>query len=151
MRFFAFFVLIFSVQLSNAQTWPTRPVRIVVPFPAGGNTDSIARITAERLTQRLGSAVIVENRTGANGAIAADVVAKSPPDGYSLFLATLPQMAILPAMTKTPYDPVKDFSPVSIVGRNMFALALNPSVPANTLQEFVAWVKERQGKISYGS
>lgn len=145
------FTALLSATCALAQEWPTRPVRIVVPFPPGGNTDSIARITAERLTRRFNNPVIVENRTGANGAIAADLVAKSAADGYTLFLATLPQMAILPAMTRTPYDPVKDFAPVSIVGRNMFVLALNPSFPANNLREFVAYIKERPGKIPYAS
>ena len=134
-----------------AQDWPNRPVRIIVPFPPGGNTDSIARITGERLAQKLGVPVVVENRTGANGAIAAELVARAPADGYTLFLATLPQMAILPAMTKTPYDPVKDFAPVSIVGRNMFVLAINPGLPVKSLREFVAYVKERPGKIAYAS
>jgi tripartite-type tricarboxylate transporter receptor subunit TctC len=133
------------------QQWPERAVRIIVPFPPGGNTDTIARITADYLAQRFGKPVIVENRPGAGGAIAAEFVAKSPPDGYTLFLATLPQMAILPAMTKTRYDPVKDFAPVSIVGRNMFLLALNPSVPARTLSEFVAYVKGRPEKLPYAS
>ena len=133
------------------QQWPDRAVRIVVPFPPGGNTDTIARITADYLAQRFARPVIVENRPGAGGAIAAELVAKSPPDGYTLFLATLPQMAILPAMTKTRYDPVKDFIPVSIVGRNMFLLAINPSVPARSLREFVAYVKERPGKLPYAS
>jgi tripartite-type tricarboxylate transporter receptor subunit TctC len=144
-------VALLTASCAMAQQWPNRPVRIIVPFPAGGNTDTIARITAERLSQRLGEPFIVENRAGANGAIAAELVARSPADGYTLFLATLPQMAILPAMTKTPYDPVKDFAPVSIVGRNMFVLALNPSMPVDSLKQFVAYVKERPGKIPYAS
>src|SRR5512145_515122 len=92
------------------QQWPERSVRIVVPFPPGGNTDTIARITADYLAQRFGKPVIVDNRAGAGGAIAAELVAKSPADGYTLFLATLPQMAILPAISNTRYDPVKDFA-----------------------------------------
>jgi tripartite-type tricarboxylate transporter receptor subunit TctC len=133
------------------QQWPERSVRIVVPFPPGGNTDTIARITADYLAQRFGKPVIVDNRAGAGGAIAAELVAKSPADGYTLFLATLPQMAILPAISNTRYDPVKDFALVSIVGRNMFLLALSPSLPARTLKEFVAHVKEAPRKLPYAS
>ena len=134
-----------------AQQWPARNVRIIVPFPAGGNTDTIARITAEYLGAKLGRPFVVENRPGAGGAIAAEAVARAPADGYTLFLAALPQLAILPAIAKVPYDPVKDFAPVSIVGRNMFALALHPSVPATSLKEFVAHVKSRPDRLPYAS
>jgi tripartite-type tricarboxylate transporter receptor subunit TctC len=136
---------------SFAQAWPQKPIRIVVPFSAGGNTDSIARITAEWLTQKLGQTVIVENKPGASGAIAAEFVARAPADGYTLFMATLPQMAVLPAMTKTPYDPVADFAPVSIVASNAFALVVNEAVPAKTLQELVAYVRKNPTKLIYAS
>ena len=134
-----------------AQEWPQRPVRILVPFAAGGVTDSIARISAEWLGRRLGQSVIVENRPGASGAIAVEAVARSPADGYTLLMAPLPQMAILPAMTKTPYDPVKDFALVTIVGSNMFALAVHRSLPVDTLPKFVSFVKARPGQVSYAS
>ena len=136
---------------ATAAEWPVRPVRILVPFAAGGVTDSIARISAEWLGRRLGQSVIVENRPGANGAIAVEAVARSPADGYTLLMAPLPQMAILPAMTKTPYDPVNDFAPVAIVGSNMFALAVHKSLPADTLPKFVSFVKARPGQVSYAS
>lgn len=136
---------------AQAQTWPQKPLRIIVPFSAGGNTDSIARITAEWLTQKLGQTVIVENKPGASGAIAAEFVARAPADGYTLFMATLPQMAVLPAMTKTPYDPVADFAPVSIVASNAFALAVNDLIPAKTLPELIAYVRQRPGKLVYAS
>lgn len=135
----------------SAQSWPARPVRIVVPFAAGGSADSVARITAEWLTQRIGAPFIVENKPGAAGAIAAEHVARSRPDGYTLFLATTPQMAILPAMSKTPYDPVKDFALISIVGNSVFALALNDTIPPKTLTEFVAYARERPNKLAYSS
>jgi tripartite-type tricarboxylate transporter receptor subunit TctC len=134
-----------------AQAWPQKPIRVVVPFSAGGNTDSIARITAEWLTQKLGQTVIVENKPGASGAIAAEFVARAPADGYTLFMATLPQMAVLPAMTRTPYDPVADFAPVSIVASNAFALVVNEAVPAKTLQELVAYVRKNPTKLIYAS
>ena len=136
---------------ATAQGWPERPVRLLVPFAPGGVTDSLARISAEWLTRRLGQTVIVENRPGANGAIAVEAVARSPADGYTLLMAPLPQMAILPAMTKTPYDPVRDFVPITIIGSNMFALAVHKSLPVDTLPKFVSFVKARPGQISYAS
>lgn len=134
-----------------AQDWPQRPVRILVPFAAGGVTDSIARISSEWLGRRLAQSVIVENRPGANGVIAVEAVARSPADGYTLLMAPLPQMAILPAMTRTPYDPVQDFAPVTIVGGNMFALAVHRSLPVDTLPKFVSFVKVRPAQITYAS
>ena len=96
-----------------------------MPFPPGGVTDSLARITADWLTQRLGQPVIAENRPGASGAIAAELVARAEPDGYTLFSAATPQLAIVPHVQKINYDPVKDFAPISIVGTNPFALGCN--------------------------
>src|SRR2546430_9124296 len=94
-----------------AQQWPQKPVRLIVPFPPGGVTDSIARITVDWLATRLGQPVIAENKPGASGAIAAEFVARSAPDGYTLFMAASPQLAIVPHVQKIPYDPVKDFAP----------------------------------------
>lgn len=138
-------------QAAPAQTWPAKPVRLVVPFSPGGNTDSIARISAEFLGKRLGVVVIVENKPGANGALAAEAVARAPADGYTLFMATAPQMAVLPHLTKTPYDPVKDFELITIVASNVFAMAVGDAVPAKNLQEFIALVKAQPGKIAYAS
>lgn len=136
----------------NAQnSWPQRPVKIVVPFAPGGNTDSIARITAERLTQGLGQLFIVENKVGAGGAIAADYVAKSPADGYTLMMAAMPVMAILPIITKTNFDPLKDFVAISNVGSNPFVMGIHKSMPATTIEEFVAYVKKNPGKFNYAS
>jgi tripartite-type tricarboxylate transporter receptor subunit TctC len=140
-----------SVPDARSQDWPQKPVRLIVPFPPGGVTDNIARASADWLTRRLGQNVIVENRPGASGAIAGELVAKAPADGYTLLMAALPPMAILPAMTKTPYDPVKDFAPITIVGSNVFALAVHRSLPADTLPKFVAFVKARPGQVSYAS
>jgi tripartite-type tricarboxylate transporter receptor subunit TctC len=136
---------------ASAQTWPTKPLRLVVPFSPGGNTDSIARISAEYLGKRLGQTVVVENKPGANGALAAEAVARSPSDGYTLFMATAPQMAVLPHLTKTPYDPVKDFDPVTIVASNVFAMAVSDTVQAKNLQEFAGLVKVQPGKLAYAS
>src|SRR5437588_12552020 len=113
-----------------AQSWPQKPLKMIVPFPPGGVTDGIARITSDWLSQRFGQPVVAENRPGASGAIAAEYVARSAPDGYTLFMAASPQLAIVPHVQKIPYDPVKDFAPVSIVGENMFALGVNEKFPA---------------------
>lgn len=137
---------------ANAQTqWPQKPVKVIVPFPPGGVTDGLARITADWLTQRLGQPVIAENRPGASGAIAAEAVARAEPDGYTLFSAATPQLAIVPHVQKISYDPVKDFAPISIVGTNPFALACGDRIPSKTLNEFVAYVKARPGELSYAS
>ena len=137
---------------AHAQQWPQKPVKVIVPFPPGGVTDSIARITAEWLTPRLGQPVVAENRPGASGAIAAELVARSEPDGYTLFSAATPQLAIVPHVQKINYDPLKDFAPISIVGTNPFALGCNAEkVPATSLRDLVAYVKQRPGQLSYAS
>ena len=145
------FVLLAVCGGLSAQTWPVKPVRIVVPFAPGGNTDSIARMTADRLTQTLGQQVIVENRSGANGAIAAEYVAKAAPDGYTLLMAAMPLVAVLPAATRTAYDPVKDFAPISNIGSNPFVMGIHASVPAKTVREFADFVKANPGKLNYAS
>jgi tripartite-type tricarboxylate transporter receptor subunit TctC len=150
MRLIAFLLLVVSSNVF-AQQWPQRAVKVVVPFPPGGVTDSIARITADWLTPRLGQPVIAENRPGASGAIAAEFVARSEPDGYTLLSASAPQLAVLPYVQKIGYDPVKDFAPISIVGTNPFALGCNAKLPAKSLGEFVAYVKARQGQLSFAS
>ena len=134
-----------------AQQWPQKPIKVVVPFPPGGVTDSLARITADWLSPRLGQPVIAENRPGASGAIAAEFVARAEADGYTLFSAATPQLAVVPHVQKISYDPMKDFAPIAIVGTNPFALGCNEKLPARTLGEFVAHVKERQGQLSFAS
>jgi tripartite-type tricarboxylate transporter receptor subunit TctC len=129
--------------------YPNKPVRIVVPFAPGDTADVMARVVAPVLTQTLGVPFIVENKPGAGGVIAVDTVAKAAPDGYTLLLATNSQMAILPNMTKTPYDPVKDFAPVSIIGTFMLALAVNDKLPAMRLGKscrprLAEWVSRRK-------
>jgi tripartite-type tricarboxylate transporter receptor subunit TctC len=135
----------------HAQSWPQKPIKVVVPFPPGGVTDSLARITADWLTQRLGQPVVPDNRPGASGAIAADIVARADPDGYTLLSAATPQLAIVPHVQKINYDPVKDFAPISIVGTNAFALGCNSRTPGRTLAEFVANVRAHPDQLNYGS
>lgn len=136
---------------AHSQEWPQRPITIVVPFPAGGNTDSIARLTAERLTKDLGQNVVVDNRPGAGGAIAAQAVQRADPDGYTLFMAAMPVIAILPKIQDVQYDPVRDFTPITIIGSNPFALAVNSSVPATSIKELVTLLKKNDGKMNYAS
>ena len=131
--------------------WPQKPVRVIVPFPPGGVTDSIARITADWLTQRFGQTFVAENRPGASGAIAAELVARADPDGYTLFSAASPQLAVVPHVQKINYDPIKDFAPISIVGTNPFALGCNDKVPSKTLREFVDYARTRPGELSFAS
>ena len=145
-------MLVFVALPAGAQSqWPQKPIKVVVPFPPGGVTDSIARITADWLTQRLGQPVIAENRPGASGAIAADAVARAEPDGYTLLSAATPQLAIVPYVQKINYDPIKDFAPVSIVGTNPFALGCNQRIPAASLKELVDYARARPGELSYAS
>jgi tripartite-type tricarboxylate transporter receptor subunit TctC len=132
------------------QTWPQGPVKVIVPFVAGGNTDNQARIVSERLSAVLGQQLIVENRVGAGGAIAAEYVAKAPPDGYTLFFSASPLFS-LPLVQKVNFDPFKDFAPISMVGTNAFVLGVHISVPVTTVKEFVDYVKQRPGQLNYSS
>ncbi|MDB5619931.1 tripartite tricarboxylate transporter substrate binding protein [Tardiphaga sp.] len=134
-----------------AQAWPQKQVTVIVPFAAGGNTDGIARMAAQRLGDALGKTFVVENRPGAGGAIAAELVKRSAPDGYTLFVAALPVMAIVPAMSKVRYDPLKDFAPISNIGTNPFALVVNKDLPVKTLKEFVEYVRASKASLAYGS
>jgi tripartite-type tricarboxylate transporter receptor subunit TctC len=133
----------------QAQHWPEKPVRILVPYAAGGNSDGIARIVAQRLGDKLGQTFIVENRVGANGALASDAVARSTPDGYTLLWAVTPPMAIGPAMAKVAYDPVRDFAPISVVGSNAFVLLVNKDFPPRSVAELIAYVRAQPQKMAY--
>jgi tripartite-type tricarboxylate transporter receptor subunit TctC len=136
---------------AHAQSWPQKPVKVIVPFPPGGVTDSLARISADWLSQRLGQPVVPENRPGASGAIAAELVARAEPDGYTLFFASAPQLAIVPHVQKISYDPVRDFAPISIVGTNPFALGCNDQLPVKSLKDLVDYARARPGQLSYAS
>jgi tripartite-type tricarboxylate transporter receptor subunit TctC len=136
-------------QPSRSEGWPQRPVKIIVPFAPGGNTDGLARIMAQRLGEALGHAFVVENRPSGGGSVAAEAVARSPADGYTLFMASVAQIAIVPAMMKATYDPVKDFAPISVIGTNPYILVVNPSLPVQSLREFVDYVKARPNMLSH--
>jgi tripartite-type tricarboxylate transporter receptor subunit TctC len=135
----------------HAAEWPTHTVTVVVPYSAGGNTDVIARLTAEHLQKAFGQAFIVTNRTGANGAIAARMVARAEPDGYTLMIAAAPQMVVLPALQKLDFDTVKDFTPIKNIATNPFVLVVSRSVPGQTLQEIIAYARANAGKLTYAS
>ena len=135
-----------------AQAYPAKPVRLVLPFPPGGGTDVVGRLLAQKLGQALGQQVIVDNRAGAGGRIGTDLVAKSPPDGYTLLLATSSVMGTGPALyKKLPFDMPKDFAPVSLVAYTAYVLVTHPSVPAKSVKELVALAKSKPGRLTYAS
>jgi tripartite-type tricarboxylate transporter receptor subunit TctC len=148
-KLFAALVILAASTQGQAQAWPSRTVRIVVPYAAGGNSDVMARVVAQRLTEHFGQTFIVENRVGANGALAADTVARSPADGYTLLWAVTPPMTIAPAMAKLNHDPIKDFAPISAVAINGFVLVVHKDFPPKTLTEFITHVKAQKEKMSY--
>ena len=137
---------------SHAQTYPNKPVRLIVPYPAAGGYDVIARILGARLSAAWGQQVVVDNRAGAEGNIGTDAAAKATPDGYTISMGGLPTHAINPALyRKLAYDPVKDFAPVTLIGSVPVVLMSTPQFPARTVSEFVAYAKANPGKVSYGS
>jgi len=136
---------------ARAQAWPQRPIKVMVPFAPGGNSDGIARVIGQRLGERLGQQFVIEDKPGGMGALAAEAVAHAPADGYTLFWAALPQIAIFPAMTRVAYDPVKDFAPISDVGTNPFVLVVHPSMPVATMKQFVDYVQAQPEKLSYAT
>jgi tripartite-type tricarboxylate transporter receptor subunit TctC len=147
------FLALFGYALSAAsQTFPERAIRLVVPFPAGGTVDSVARTVAQRLTESLRQPVIVENRPGASGSIGSEAVARAQPDGYLLLLATASTHGTNPSVQKSlPYDPVRDFAPVALIGTTPYILVTHPSVPANSVAELLALARAQPGRLNYGS
>ena len=132
--------------------YPNRPIRIVVPFPAGSATDTISRILGNSVSAAVGQPVLVDNKAGADGAIAGAEVVKAAPDGYTLLMATNSPMSAVPALKKVPpYDPVADFTPITDIGRYTFFIVMHPGVPAKTLPEFIQHAKANPGKINYAT
>jgi len=137
--------------VAHAQ-YPNKPIKIIVPFPAGSATDTISRILGNSVSNAVGQPVLVENKAGADGAIAAAEVMRAAPDGYTLLMATNSPMSAVPALKKVPpYDPVADFTPISDIGRYTFFIVVHPSVPASTLSEFIAYAKANPGKVNYAT
>ncbi len=143
----------FAMNAGAQSGWPEKPVRIMVPFAPGGQTDIIGRILAERYTQLWGKSVLVENRIGASGSIGTDVVAKSPPDGYMLQIAAINTHGANPALfgSKLPYDPVKDFTPIIWVNSSINVLVVNPNSPFRNLRELLDYAKANPGKLTFGT
>lgn len=140
------------VGTASAQQFPAKPVRIINPFAPGGATDIIARQMAQKLTEMWGQAVVVENRTGASGAIGVEMVAKSPPDGYTLLMATQTTQAANPGLyPKLPYDPVKDLAPLTLAGSTPLALMVRPSLGVSSVRELLDYAKKNPGKLVYAS
>lgn len=141
-----------TAQHAIAQSYPTKPIKIVLGFPPGGATDILSRDFAAKLTEELKQQVIIENKAGAGGTIGADFVAKAPPDGYTLTIGTTSNHAIAASLyKKLPYDPIKDFAPITMLAVSQNVVVVNPSVPANNIKELVAYAKANPGKLNYGS
>jgi tripartite-type tricarboxylate transporter receptor subunit TctC len=131
--------------------WPNKPVRIIVNFGPGGSTDSAIRPFADRLSRALGQQFVIENRGGASGALGLEATMKSPPDGYTFVATPALSLVIMPTMRKTPYDPIKDFAPVSIFSTGTLLMAIHPTVPANSVAELVDYAKKNPGKLAWGT
>ena len=147
----AFLVLILSIAAPAWGQFPSKPIRVLVPFGAGSSTDIVMRILAQPLGQSLGQPVVVENKPGADGAIAAAEVAKAPADGHTMMLGTNSPMSAGPHLRKVPYDAIRDFTPISLVGNYTFFVLVHPGVPARTLQELIAYAKANPGKLNYAT
>ncbi len=150
-RSLACLALVLASGLSAAQSWPSRPVKMVVPFPAGGPTDVLTRVLSEKLGQALGQPVVVENRAGAGGTIGSDLVAKSAPDGYTLLMATGSTHSVGPYLGKVPYDPQKDFTPIVYVGFATNVLLVSPTLGVNNVRELIELAKKDPGKLNYST
>jgi tripartite-type tricarboxylate transporter receptor subunit TctC len=137
--------------LAWAQSYPAKPVRFIAPFVAGGPTDIQARMLGEKLSQRLGHQVIIDNRGGAGGNIGMELTVKSPPDGYTIVIATVGTWAVNPYLYKLPFDVVKDFAPITQVSTSPGALVVHPSTPVKNVKELIALAKKRPGELNYGS
>ena len=141
-----------ATSLCAAQAWPSKPVRFVIPFPAGGSTDVVGRLIADRLGQALKQSFVVDNRGGAGGTIGSDLVAKAAPDGETMLLGTSSTHAIAPSLyARLPYDATRDFIPVSLIGTATIMLVVNPQVPARSVRELIALAKAKPGELTYAS
>jgi len=142
-------LLLAAVGAAHGQSYPTKPVRIVIPFPPGNTTDIMTRLIAPKMSERLGQQVIVENRPGASGMLGLDAVAKSPADGYTIACVQGGNMVVLPHTSKSlPYDPLKDFAPIAVSTTNYLAIVANPAAPFRTIGEMVAYAKANPGKLT---
>ena len=137
---------------ANAQTYPAKPVRIIVPFPPGGGTDIVARAVGQKLGEALGQTFVIDNRSGAGGTVGSETAAKAPADGYTLAMATSSTHGVAPSLyTKLGYDPVRDFAAVTLVATTPFVLVVHPSLPVKTAGDLIALAKRQPGKLNYAS
>ncbi len=150
-RAMAFMVLAFIAAYAFAADYPTRPIRIVSPFPPGGSVDLVARLVGADLSQALGQQVVIDNRSGASGMIGTEVAAKSAPDGYTLLVNTLPFVTNQFVYSKAPYDPIGDFAPVSLLASVASVLVSHPALPVNSMKDLIALARARPGAVTYGS
>jgi tripartite-type tricarboxylate transporter receptor subunit TctC len=145
-------LLLYALSGIATAQYPTKPIKIIVPFPGGSATDTISRILGASVSGAIGQPVLVENKAGADGAIAAGEVMRAAPDGYTLLMATNSPMSAVPALKKVPpYDPVSDFTPITDIGRYTFFIVVHPGVPAKTVSEFIHYARANPGKINYAS
>src|SRR5256885_2549893 len=147
-----FVALMACASNAQSQAYPSKPIRFVVPYPAGGPLDTVARLLGQKVSESVHQPVIVENKAGAGGNIGADAVAKSPPDGYTILMGAVATHAINPALyASIPYDPVRDFIPVTQIAATPNVLVVNPSLPVKSVRDFVAYAKANPGKLNFGS
>jgi len=149
-RYITALALLLAGTLVHAQAYPTKPIRLIVPYPPGAGTDIIARTVGQKLGEVLGQQIVVDNRGGGGGVIGADAAAKSPPDGYTMVLVTS-TFAMTPTLQKPPYDPVRDFTPLVLLAAVPNILVVNPSIQATTLQELIALARAKPNEISYAT
>ncbi len=148
---FAIALTTLTAGVAGAQSWPTRPIRLVVPAPPGGGTDILGRIVAQKLSETLRQPFIIDNRGGASGMIGSEIVARADPDGHTLLICFTTHVTNPSLYAKMPYDTVRDFASVAMVGVIPSVLVLHPSIPSRNVKEFIAYAKERPGKLIYGS
>lgn len=146
---FAFCLL--GIPSALAQAYPSKPIRLITPYPPGGGIDASARIIGQALAEQLNQQVIVDNRPGATGRIGTEIAAKAPADGYTLLLGSVAPNAIIPAVSKVPYDAIKDFAPISLVGTTDYTLIVHPSLPVRSVKELIALAKANPGKLTFAS
>lgn len=143
--------LVLGATAADAQAYPTRPIRIVVPFGAGGGADLVTRFLAQRMTTALGTSIVVDNRPGGGGLIGTHLAVSAAPDGYTLVEASATTLAVLPVMTKAPYDALRDLTPITMMGAQPHVILVHPSVPIKSVQELIAHAKSKPGALNYAS
>ena len=152
-RTFAFLIgaLIVVFSASAQQSYPTRPIRLIVPFPPGGGNDFVGRLVAQKLGERLGQQIVVDNRAGASGVIGTEIGARATPDGYTLLLGFVGPLALRPNLEKVPYDPVRDFTAASLIASSYHILVVHPSIPVRSVKDLIAFARARPGQLNYAS